>query len=474
MARLIKGQPSDWEIQSAGGNNITARNSDTKATFSGTVDQFNATFGTDAWVVTTEETAEHQAVHDAIGNVVQANRNPLTGGIALSAGSSDVSGQIARDIRFMGRAGNLPPTMTSLPTVSFAANSAATLGTIVAVTDPRITLVGASWTYGAGITRYAPITSDPSGAGAAYSDPSTAYAGQSSGAIEFWSDASKIELRLVASYARVYVDQGAGLQLVGTPAGVDGSGKYLQIDWSAVKAPRFYRIELMGTIAGIHSANSIYLAATDSIWSSAADTYKGIVIGDSFAEGTGATYKFDGCFQQLGRLLGVADWRVCGAGGTGIVAANVSPARGNYQTRLSADVLTKGPFDLVVIEVSGNDTSNTATIPAGLSSILTQIRASMPLAKIIVMGTWRPRDTAEAAYNAVDTAAQAGITASGLTGITFISQVGWITGSGKVGTTTGTGNADFYTGSDGTHPSQAGHDYRAQRMAYEIKRALLA
>lgn len=405
---------------------------------------------------------------------VTATTDPVTGRIKTSTGGDDLSGQSFRDIRFAGRAGNLPSAMSSPPAISFAANSTATLATSIPVTDPRISFIGASWAVASGITRYVPITSDPSGSGASYSDPTTAYSGQSSGAIEFWSDAPRVELRLSASYARVYIDKGNGLQLAGTPAGVDGSGKYLQIDWSGVRAPRFYRVEVTGTNAGINSNNAIYLAATDTIWKASADKYNGIVIGDSFAEGSGAIQKFDGCFQQLGRLIGVADWRVCASGGTGIVAVNSGLGRGNYLTRLSADVLTKGPFDIVVIEVSGNDFGYESDIQANMSSMLTQINDTMPSAKIIVIGTWRPRDNAESYYDAIDAAAQAGINSSGLKGVPFISQVGWITGTGKVGATTGVGNADFYTSNDGTHPSPAGHDYRAQRMAYEIKRALLA
>lgn len=374
--------------------------------------------------------------------------------------------------RYAGRAGNLPPAASPAPSsMTFSANAAATLAVAVPYTDPRITRLGATWTLQSGQARVAPITSDPSGAGTAYSDPTTAFAGTSSGAIEFWSDAPTIEVRLVAENARVYVDQGAGLQLVGTPAGTAGSTRYLQIVWTAGRLPRFYRIELTSaTIAYFHS---VYLAAQDSIWAAAADTYKGIAIGDSFAEGTGATYEADGCFQQTGRLLGIADWRVCGSGGTGFVQTSSSPVRANFQTRLSQDVLLRSPFDLVLLAVSGNDTGNTATLAAATSTLLTQIRAYNPTAKIIVLGTWRPSDAAESAYNAVDAAVQAGITASGVS-CYWISQVGWITGSGKVGATTGTGNADFYTSNDGVHPSPAGHDYRAQRMAYEIKRALLA
>jgi lysophospholipase L1-like esterase len=49
---------------------------------------------------------------------------------------------------------------------------------------------------------------------------------------------------------------------------------------------------------------------------------------------------------------------------------------------------------------------------------------------------------------------------------------GWVTGNGRQGTTNGSGTADRYTGSDSTHPTQAGHEalglYVAQRLYYTL------
>lgn len=64
----------------------------------------------------------------------------------------------------------------------------------------------------------------------------------------------------------------------------------------------------------------------------------------------------------------------------------------------------------------------------------------------------------------MDTALAALAAARGLRYISPIAE-GWITGNGKVGATTGNGNADIYISSDGTHPSNAGHEYLAWRLA---------
>lgn len=49
---------------------------------------------------------------------------------------------------------------------------------------------------------------------------------------------------------------------------------------------------------------------------------------------------------------------------------------------------------------------------------------------------------------------------------------GWVTGTGRQGTTNGTGSADRYNGTDGTHPTQAGHEglgiYLAQRLYFAL------
>jgi hypothetical protein len=63
-----------------------------------------------------------------------------------------------------------------------------------------------------------------------------------------------------------------------------------------------------------------------------------------------------------------------------------------------------------------------------------------------------------------------------LTGITYdkngtiVTNDGssWITGTGRVGATTTTGNSSVMTSSDNTHPTQIGHDYLAEKIAYEI------
>jgi lysophospholipase L1-like esterase len=51
---------------------------------------------------------------------------------------------------------------------------------------------------------------------------------------------------------------------------------------------------------------------------------------------------------------------------------------------------------------------------------------------------------------------------------------GWITGNGRQGTTNGSGTADRYTGSDSTHPTQAGHEALGLHVARALYVALSA
>jgi lysophospholipase L1-like esterase len=356
--------------------------------------------------------------------------------------------------------------MASAPTA--AVGSSAVLATAVPYSDSRITLVGASWTLQAGQARAAPVVTDPSGAGTAYTDPTIAFAGMTSGAVLFWTDAPVVEFRFVGAFVRASVFNQATntWEIATTSAGVAGSTRYLSLTF-ADRQPRLLRYEITGAGTATYF-HSVYVDDSDTVWPYVPAPIRGIVIGDSFAEGTGATHYFDGCYQKLGKMLGIDNWRVCGSGGTGWAATNASPLRANFLTRLSADVLTKGPFDLIVLPVSGNDTALLSEVTTNGASMLRQLRDAFPSARIVVPGTWRPLDTAESAYNALDAAAQAAIAASGVS-VDWFSQVGWITGAGKVGTTTGVGNADVYTGSDGTHPSPAGHTYRARRLAAEIR-----
>jgi lysophospholipase L1-like esterase len=402
---------------------------------------------------------------------VRMSSNPITGGKALSSGGQTLSLRAAIQAAAQRR---LPAPISGGPTITVT--SAATNTIAVPYSDPRISLMAATWVLQAGQARARPVTSDPSGTGIAYTDPTTAFAGSSSGAIEFWSDGPKVEVRLVCEFAKVFIDTGTGFQDAGATALVDGSTRYLTMDWTGVRAPRLYRIEITATNPAYF--HSVYVGATDSIWASTPYPVNAICMGDSFTEptfgdATPVDKRFDGMAQRLGRLLGIQDFRICGSGGTGFVQTNVPTGRGNFQTRLSADVLTKGPFDLVILFGSGNDGGNTATLPAATANLLTQIRAGNPNAKIIVVGSWRKGSDAglDAYYDAVDVAIRAGIDLSGVP-CGFISQAGWITGTGKTGALTGVGNADLFTGADGTHPTQAGHIYRSFRLAEEIRKLI--
>jgi hypothetical protein len=55
--------------------------------------------------------------------------------------------------------------------------------------------------------------------------------------------------------------------------------------------------------------------------------------------------------------------------------------------------------------------------------------------------------------------------------LSFIDNIAeqWITGTGNVPVPKGNGNADLYISADGTHPTQAGHDYVGQRLAADIQ-----
>lgn len=51
---------------------------------------------------------------------------------------------------------------------------------------------------------------------------------------------------------------------------------------------------------------------------------------------------------------------------------------------------------------------------------------------------------------------------------------GYMTGNGRSGTPTGSGNSDLFRNTDGTHPTQAGHEHIGNLVRSLIARQVLA
>ena len=138
------------------------------------------------------------------------------------------------------------------------------------------------------------------------------------------------------------------------------------------------------------------------------------------------------------------------------------------------------PFYLV-FAAGYNDTTNsnaaytTSALTTAVRSLWTGAQAAFPTATILVMGSHCPSSTIPSYLDDAEDAliAEAAISLRKINGYTpFVSQHGWINGTGAVGNEGGTGNADRCTFSDRVHDTDEGHQMKGQRMAAEFARML--
>jgi lysophospholipase L1-like esterase len=187
--------------------------------------------------------------------------------------------------------------------------------------------------------------------------------------------------------------------------------------------------------------------------------------GDSFVEGTGVTAGF-GMARWLAWDMAWADLWKAGSGSTGYYYDGTRLA---LVDRYVNDLIAQAP-NILIIAMGLNDrvqwNTDPAPVIAAATTIYDAVAVGLPNAEVIVVGPWSPQGAGyvQTGLAPMDAALQALVEAHGWRYISPI-QEDWITGNGKVGATTGNGNADIYISSDGTHPSDAGHEYLAWRLA---------
>lgn len=194
-------------------------------------------------------------------------------------------------------------------------------------------------------------------------------------------------------------------------------------------------------------------------------------LGDSYTAGANATDPMQAFPYTVGRLLDAEVYNA-GIAGTGYVSAGGTAVFGD-STRL-AKLVTAAP-DWIVVTGSINDQSATPTaVSAAATALYASLATSLPNTRLIVVGV-QPNPAMAATGNNVANNAALKVAAQAASNVqAFLDPYleGWITGTGKVGTTTGDGNSDVMISSDGIHPSQAGHDLYARRIANRVLAAL--
>ncbi|MGY1631572.1 SGNH/GDSL hydrolase family protein [Geodermatophilus sp. SYSU D01186] len=189
-----------------------------------------------------------------------------------------------------------------------------------------------------------------------------------------------------------------------------------------------------------------------------------VVMGDSWAEGSGAEYPGGGFAEQVAQAEG---WRLINAsqGGTGYVTDGPEnyPKRAPLPERVP-DVVAQQP-DVVIVAAGLNDADRgytTEQLTTAVQATLEPLRDQLPDALIFIVGPFWPNE------EPIESALQVDAVVQDVTeelGLPFVSpiQERWITGSNE-GTPLGNRAQYIGTGVAGTHPTQAGHDYLADRI----------
>ena len=194
---------------------------------------------------------------------------------------------------------------------------------------------------------------------------------------------------------------------------------------------------------------------------------KGVVGGDSFTEGAVATSVVNKYSYKLGQLLGVHNLVSSGLGGTGYLKT-IEDYAGNTRLNLldRIDDLIN-PFgdntapNFVLFCMGINDGSlPIVDVAANAKACFDAFRTAHADVPIFICG---PFSTIENNYN-TDLANAIKQQAETVTDTFWLDNANWITGTGKEDAFMGDGVSDWVRSMDNTHPTDAGHDYYAQRI----------
>ncbi|MBX7554906.1 SGNH/GDSL hydrolase family protein [Streptomyces sp. NPDC004232] len=180
------------------------------------------------------------------------------------------------------------------------------------------------------------------------------------------------------------------------------------------------------------------------------------VLGDSIAGGSAQGGNgSQGWPALVANRLGLT-LRLDGQGGSGYTTGGTQPGGRPYTQRVN-DAVAAAP-DLVVVEGSRNDVGPTQTQTAAVDT-LRRLHAGLPHTRILVIGPIYS-DPQPVGSHPVDEAVAAAAMKLGLPYLSAVRR-GWFTGS-----------AHQFIGSDGVHPTDAGHAYLAEQIRPELSRLL--
>jgi lysophospholipase L1-like esterase len=315
--------------------------------------------------------------------------------------------------------------------------------------------------------------------------PHTYASAQTIWALDFCTDASVFELyfKYVASTAtyRLVVDGRRVTDLPQSTGGTTiGSRHVLKVDFGTA-IPRRITIELSNVPFG-----GIYLPPTATIWTPPPYKTRWAVLGDSISGGSASNLGAgQGTWVTLaGMYLGWDDSWNEALGGTGYITAGTTAT---FPNRVSTDIVAYNPDRIIVWGGYNDNGGSQSAIGTAAATVFSTLKAGLPNAQIFVLGCWSPTGSPAASLTNTDNTIKAAAAAaqlpfiSPITGSVYNSagtlvttQGPFISGTGHVGATTNAGNADAYIGTDGVHPTDAGHTYLARRIANALTALLPA
>lgn len=284
-------------------------------------------------------------------------------------------------------------------------------------------------------------------------------------AVEFGTDAQVFEFvvkwQSAATQYRLSIDGRKVTDLTQAVGGTSAGSRYtVKFDLGS-SAPRRIRIDFyFAPFGGIH------VGPADSVWKTPFTGDRLMVMGDSITGGSDEnTGSGAGTWaHRFARLLGYTDYWNHSIGGTGYVAAGGDVVFGD---RVDGDVIAYAP-DRIIIAGGVNDAAAWAGVPNAAREVFRAVSTGLD-AYTVVMGCYSSQAVPSDGQTAVDEALRAEARAARLP---FISPLtgGVYDASGALLALTGQwitqANRAGYVGADGVHPTDAGHEYIAHRMAH--------
>ena len=205
--------------------------------------------------------------------------------------------------------------------------------------------------------------------------PPTTGGGSSVTRIEFLFDGTTLELlhKGTIGYQRMWVD---GELVDATPWTIPNDGQvYFRPITFATRAVRHIAIDAYNIAFG-----GVVTGPADSIVNAGKQKPRCLIIGDSFCDTTGSSYKVDGYGVQFGAAMGW-DCVLAAQGGSGYVAAG--SYTGKYSTRVAFYAAEK--FDVIIVQGSVNDVGAgpSATVGTEAASLFATLQTTFPGVPII-------------------------------------------------------------------------------------------